>query len=64
MIKEMKIETNRLIIRPYYKDDLCECFQLMQDQELFKYYKRAILHLKMVLKGRREALAGTGVSPV
>lgn len=36
-VKNMKIETSRLIIRPYKEDDLKECFQLMQDKELFKY---------------------------
>lgn len=36
-VKNMRIETNRLIIRPYRQDDLMECFQLMQDKKLFKY---------------------------
>ncbi|AGK99437.1 acetyltransferase, ribosomal protein N-acetylase [Clostridium pasteurianum BC1] len=36
-IKNMKIETSRLIIRPYMEDDLIDCFRLMQDKELFKY---------------------------
>ena len=35
--KNIKIETNRLIIRPYKEADLKECFQLMQDKELFNY---------------------------
>lgn len=37
MIKEMRIETDRLIIRPFIHSDLVECFELMQDEELFKY---------------------------
>jgi len=37
MIKKMRIETNRLIIRPYIANDLLESFQLMQNKELFKY---------------------------
>lgn len=37
MIKDMRLETERLIIRPYKEDDLQQCFQLMQDKELFKY---------------------------
>jgi ribosomal-protein-alanine N-acetyltransferase len=36
-VKEMGIETNRLIIRPFIQSDLVECFELMQDKELFKY---------------------------
>lgn len=36
-VKNMRLETKRLIIRPYIEDDLMECFQLMQDKELFKY---------------------------
>jgi ribosomal-protein-alanine N-acetyltransferase len=33
----MKLETKRLIIRPYTENDMMECFQLMQDKELFTY---------------------------
>lgn len=36
-VKEMRIETKRLIIRPYIEEDLEECFKLMQNKELFKY---------------------------
>lgn len=36
-VKEMRIETDRLIIRPYVKEDLEDCFKLMQNKELFKY---------------------------
>jgi len=36
-VKEMRIETKRLIIRPYVKEDLEDCFKLMQNKELFKY---------------------------
>lgn len=37
MIKNMKLETERLIIRPYIEADLQESFELMQDKGLFKY---------------------------
>jgi ribosomal-protein-alanine N-acetyltransferase len=37
MIKDMRIETQRLLIRPYIQDDFLESFMLMQDEELFKY---------------------------
>lgn len=43
MIKEMKLETNRLIIRPYKEEDLLECFKLMQDKELFKYLDMTVM---------------------
>lgn len=45
MVKEMRIETNRLLIRPYKEDDLIECFQLMQDIELFKYMTMDVMSL-------------------
>lgn len=37
IIKNIHLETQRLIIRPYIEEDLMECFYLMQDKELFKY---------------------------
>lgn len=37
MIKDLRIETDRLIIRPYNEGDLEECYRLMQDKELFTY---------------------------
>lgn len=45
MVKEMIIETNRLIIRPFKEDDLLVCFKLMQDKELFKYLNMAVMSL-------------------
>ena len=36
-VKEMRIETNRLIIKPYIEADLLESFQLMQNKEIFRY---------------------------
>ena len=36
-VKEMRIETERLLIKPYKQEDLEECFKLMQDKELFKF---------------------------
>ncbi|WP_346940173.1 GNAT family N-acetyltransferase [uncultured Clostridium sp.] len=43
MIKKMRIETNRLVIRPYIENDLLESFQLMQNKELFKYLDMEIM---------------------
>lgn len=43
MIKDMRLETERLIIRPYIEDDLMESFQLMQDEELFKYKEMEVI---------------------
>lgn len=42
-IKDMRIETERLIIRPYKEDDLPQCFELMQDKELFNYLDMDVL---------------------
>lgn len=45
MIKNIHLETQRLIIRPYIEDDLMECFYLMQDKELFKYKPMDVMTL-------------------
>ena len=45
MIKNMRLETERLIIRPYVEDDLMESFHLMQDKELFKYKDMDVMTL-------------------
>lgn len=45
MIKGMRLETNKLIIRPYKEDDFLECYQLMQDKELFRYMNMDIMSL-------------------
>lgn len=45
MIKEMRIETERLLIRAYKEEDLLECFQLMQNKELFKYLNMDVMSL-------------------
>lgn len=45
MIKNMHLETQRLIIRPYIESDLMECFYLMQDKELFKYKDMEVMTL-------------------
>jgi [ribosomal protein S5]-alanine N-acetyltransferase len=42
-VKEMLIETERLVIRPYKKEDLEECFKLMQNHELFKYLDMEVM---------------------
>jgi len=41
--KKMRIETERLIIRPYKREDLNECFRLMQDDELFDYLDMEVM---------------------
>jgi ribosomal-protein-alanine N-acetyltransferase len=43
MVKEMRLETKRLIIRPYREEDLLECFQLMQNKELFQYMNMKVM---------------------
>lgn len=43
MIKEMRIETSRLVIRPYIEKDLLESFELMQDKQLFKYMDMEVM---------------------
>lgn len=45
IIKNIQLETQRLIIRPYIEDDLMECFYLMQDKELFKYKDMDVMTL-------------------
>ena len=45
MIKNIHLETQRLIIRPYIEEDLMECFYLMQDKELFKYKDMDVMTL-------------------
>lgn len=42
-INEMRIETERLVIRPYEKEEVDECFQLMQDKELFTYLDMEVM---------------------
>jgi ribosomal-protein-alanine N-acetyltransferase len=44
-IKNLHLETQRLIIRPYIEDDLMECFYLMQDKELFTYKNMDVMTL-------------------
>lgn len=36
-VKDLRIETERLLIKPYKEEDLEECFKLMQNKDLFKY---------------------------
>ncbi|MFF2092289.1 GNAT family N-acetyltransferase [Paenibacillus sp. NPDC058174] len=42
----MRLETERLIIRPYIESDLMVSFQLMQDPELFTYMHMGVLSLE------------------
>lgn len=46
MVKQMRLETERLIIRPYQEEDFMECFQLMQDKELFQYLDMEVMSLE------------------
>lgn len=41
----MRLETERLIIRPYMESDLMESFELMQNPELFNYLDMDVLSL-------------------
>jgi [ribosomal protein S5]-alanine N-acetyltransferase len=43
MVNEMRIETNRLVIRPYIESDLLGSFEQRQDKELFKYMDMDIM---------------------
>ena len=46
MIKEMRIETNRLIIRPYVESDFIESYEHRKDKELFKYMDMDVMSLE------------------
>lgn len=45
-LSTMRIETERLIIRPYIKSDMMESFELMQNPELFTYMHLDVLPLE------------------
>jgi len=45
MVKNMRIETERVLIRPYRKSDLMDSFRLMQDKELFRYKDMDVMTL-------------------
>ncbi|TCZ79296.1 N-acetyltransferase [Paenibacillus albiflavus] len=45
MIKSMKIETNRLIIRPYVENDFEASFALMQNKDLFQYMHMDVMSM-------------------
>ena len=45
MVKNLRLETERLLIRAYTEDDFMECFQLMQDKELFIYKDMDVMSL-------------------
>lgn len=46
MIKEMRIETCRLIIRPYIESDLLESYELMQNKEQLRYMPMEVMNLE------------------
>ena len=45
MVKNMRLETQRLVIRPYVESDLMECFWLMQDDALFTFLGMSVMPL-------------------
>lgn len=45
-IGAMRLETERLVIRPYIEDDLMESFRLMQDPALFTYLHMDVMPLE------------------
>lgn len=45
-LSSMRIETKRLVIRPYIESDLMESFELMQNPELFAYMHMSVLSLE------------------
>ena len=42
-VKKMRLETHRLVIRPYTEEDMMECFELMQDPALFTYLDMEVM---------------------
>ncbi len=46
MIKDLCIQTNRLVIRPYIESDLSEAFELMQDEDLFHFLPMEVMSLQ------------------
>ncbi|MCJ7691165.1 MAG: GNAT family N-acetyltransferase [Clostridiaceae bacterium] len=42
-VKEMRIETERLLIKLYKEEDLDESFKLMQNKELFEYLDKDVM---------------------
>jgi [ribosomal protein S5]-alanine N-acetyltransferase len=42
-VSTMRLETERLIIRPYIESDLIESFELMQNPELFTYMNMSVM---------------------
>lgn len=46
IVKEMRIETERLIIRTYVEEDLMDCFNFMQDKKLFKYLDMDVMNFE------------------
>lgn len=46
MIKSMRIETKRLLIRPYQDEDFQESYELMQNKELFQYLHMDVMSLE------------------
>lgn len=45
-VKEMRINTSRLMIRPYVESDLVESFELMQNKEQLKYMPMEVMTLE------------------
>lgn len=45
MVKSLRLETKRLIIRPYQQEDLMECYELMNHEDLLKYLDMHVMDL-------------------
>ena len=43
MVKNMKLETQRLVIRSYVESDLMDGFRLMQDESLFTFLDMSVM---------------------
>ena len=46
VVKSLRLETARLLIRPYVPEDLMECFRLMQDEALFAHLDMQVMTLE------------------
>ena len=56
----MRLETERLIIRPYIDSDLMESFELMQNPELFTYMHMGVLSFEEYKRNMRTEYSTNG----
>ena len=47
-VKEMRIETVRLVIKPYKEENLVECFKLMQNVDYLNTWIWMLCPLKII----------------